>query len=404
MMDRYKALTVEETCEYVKRIIPDFFPEDAALVSKEIGDGNLNLVFKVLDENTKKSVIIKQALPHLRIVGEGWPLTIDRARIEAEALKVQNELCPGMVPKVYFYDSDLALMVLEDLSYLKLMRHELMKMVRFDKFPAQIGEFLAKTLFYTSDIAMDPGEKKAAVKKFINPELCKITEDLIFTDPYYDSETNKINPSLADVVRDFWRKKDLRLEVTKLKEIFMTKAQSLIHGDLHTGSIFISQDEIRVFDTEFAYYGPAGFDIGAVIGNLILNYASWEGKDEIPETDRSEYREYLLNMIEELYSEFETRFSVLWDRDARPEYLNVSGYKEHYMSTLLKESIGFAGCKTIRRIFGLAHVADIDSIADPGKRAAAQCAALKYGEHMIMRRNDMTCIKDLTTMIREISR
>ena len=401
-MGSYKALTEGEAIDYVQKTLT-FFPSDANLVSKEIGDGNLNLVFRIADEISGKSIIFKQALPHLRVVGESWPLTIDRSRIEAEAMKLQHSICPDMVPKIYLNDQDMALSVIEDLSYLKIMRFELMEMKHFPKFPKQIGEFLAKTLFYTSDLALDPLKKKELVKKFMNPELCKITEDLVFTDPYYNAKSNNINPELMDTVNDFWNKTDLRLEVTKLKEIFMMKAQSMIHGDLHTGSIFIGQDEMRVFDSEFSFYGPAGFDIGAVIGNLVLNYASWEEKDNVSVEEKRDYRDYLLSLIEELYMDFEKHFSEIWDKDAREEYRNVNGYKEYYLSSLLKEAIGFGGCKVNRRVIGLAHVADLDCIADLKKRSMAQKMALLLGENMIIRRNEINHIEDLISIIRSLT-
>ena len=54
----------------------------------------------------------------------------------------------------------------------------------------------------------------------------------------------------------------------KLK--FLTDAQALIHGDLHTGSIMVTDSDTRAIDPEFAFFGPMGFDIGALIGNLLI--------------------------------------------------------------------------------------------------------------------------------------
>ena len=65
-------------------------------------------------------------------------------------------------------------------------------------------------IFYTSDISMKPDEKKWMVSKFINPDLCKITEDLIFTEPYYDEKRNSVNPALRPYLEKvFWKKKAL---------------------------------------------------------------------------------------------------------------------------------------------------------------------------------------------------
>ena len=43
---------------------------------REVGDGNLNLVFIV--EGRAGGVVVKQALPYVRLVGESWPLPLER--------------------------------------------------------------------------------------------------------------------------------------------------------------------------------------------------------------------------------------------------------------------------------------------------------------------------------------
>jgi 5-methylthioribose kinase len=50
----------------------------------QVGDGNLNLVFIV--RGPAETVVVKQALPYVRCVGESWPLTLDRAFYENAAL------------------------------------------------------------------------------------------------------------------------------------------------------------------------------------------------------------------------------------------------------------------------------------------------------------------------------
>ena len=58
---------------------------------------------------------------------------------------------------------------------------------------------------------------------------------------------------------------------------FCERAQALVHGDLHTGSVMVTKDSTQVIDPEFAFYGPMGFDVGAFIGNLILAYFAQDG-------------------------------------------------------------------------------------------------------------------------------
>ena len=47
---------------------------------REVGDGNLNLVFIV--EGPGGGLVVKQALPYVRLVGESWPLPLERSWFE----------------------------------------------------------------------------------------------------------------------------------------------------------------------------------------------------------------------------------------------------------------------------------------------------------------------------------
>ena len=83
----FEALTVESLparlgpFEGLRRRIGD---DPASWKIREVGDGNLNLVFIV--EGPAGGVIVKQALPYVRLVGESWPLPLKRAFFEYHAL------------------------------------------------------------------------------------------------------------------------------------------------------------------------------------------------------------------------------------------------------------------------------------------------------------------------------
>lgn len=394
----YRTLTEQEAVEYARKI-PSLFPQDAQLVSREIGDGNLNFVFHIKDEGPSgKSIIFKQALPYVRVIGDSWPLTLDRARIESEALILENELCPGSVPRVYHYDTDLALIVMEDLSDYEIMRKGLVERKRYPNFAKQIGTFLARTLFLTSDLAMSPLEKKRKAASFTNPELCNITENFVFTYPFLDDPSNAYNPLITNTVQRIWSNDELKLEVARLKERFMTLGQALLHGDLHTGSIMVTEQDTKVIDPEFAYYGPMGFDIGAVIANLLLNYAAHEGHTPDPQ-EREAYQAYLLETVSEVWRVFETEFRTLWEEQAQEPYAKTPGYLDAYLLDVLKDAAGYAGCKMMRRVIGLAHVSDLESIADPALRAKGETLALCIGQELVLQRGTLSGIDDVIKLI-----
>ncbi|MDQ0243837.1 5-methylthioribose kinase [Bacillus fengqiuensis] len=373
----YEPLTEEKAIALAVEL--QFFKEDAVLSSREIGDGNLNLVFHITDEN-KKGIIIKQALPYAKVVGESWPLSLNRAKIESDALKRFAQYVPQYVPKVYYADETLAVTVMEDLSHLKIARAGLVEGTSYPLLAKHIGEFLAHVLFYTSDFALDPEEKKGLAKQFVNPDLCKITEDLVFTDPFFDHETNDFEEELRKDVEALWTDSQVKLEAAKLKKKFLTNSDALIHGDLHTGSIFADEYTTKVIDPEFAFYGPLGFDLGQFIANLLLNALSRS------EEEQNE----LFAQVKEAWDVFSETFTELWKKDSLEAFAGVNGYLEYVLKTTWRDAVGFAGCEVIRRTIGLAHVADLDGIQDSQKRLGAKRHALRLGKALLLNQQSIT--------------
>lgn len=75
-----------------------------------MGDGNINFVFIV--EGPSGALCIKQALPFVRCVGESWPLSQNRLRVEAAALEEHYKYCPEHTPGVFQYDAALSLVAM----------------------------------------------------------------------------------------------------------------------------------------------------------------------------------------------------------------------------------------------------------------------------------------------------
>ncbi|MCB1805127.1 MAG: S-methyl-5-thioribose kinase, partial [Candidatus Competibacteraceae bacterium] len=211
------------------------------------------------------------ALPYVRLVGESWPLPLSRAHFEQRALREQAQHAPGLVPEIYHYDEALALIAMELLEPHIIMRKGMIQGIEYPQFAEHITDFMARSLFFSSDLALSAAEKKARMAVFCgNTALCKITEDLVFTEPYMLAENNRwTSPQLDADAQAIRTDSALKVGVSELKLKFLTSAQALIHGDLHTGSIMLTQTDTRVIDPEFAFYGPIGFDLGACIANLL---------------------------------------------------------------------------------------------------------------------------------------
>ncbi|MHA1566265.1 MAG: S-methyl-5-thioribose kinase [Alphaproteobacteria bacterium] len=358
----------------------------------EVGDGNLNLVF--IAKGSQGSVIVKQALPYVRLVGESWPLPLSRAHFEQMALVEQARHTPGLVPAIIHYDETLALIVMEYLTPHIIMRRGMIDGTVYPKFAGHITTFMARNLFFTSDLAIAAGEKKTMIGAFCgNHALCKITEDLIFTDPYRIAETNRwTTPQLDAIATEFRQDLALKVAVSRLKIAFLCHAEALLHGDLHTGSIMVTPDETKVIDPEFAFFGPMGFDIGAVIANLLISYFSQDGH-ETQTSPRDDYRQWVLSIIESVWDGFRAKFLDLWRTqslgDGYPAALfsrdnELEAERQAYMDRLFADTVGFAAAKMIRRILGLAHNIDLELIEDPDQRAACEIPTLRLARDLMV--------------------
>lgn len=392
----YQPLTETTVVEFVRasQLMGQIFAPEDELCGQDLADGNVNLVYRVMARNApERSVIVKQALPYARVVGESFPMPLERARIEAELLELEGRYCPSLVPKIYLHDATMHAVVMEDLHNYIIMRKGLMAQQRYPSFAEHIGTFMARTFFYTSDLYLAPDVKKAMAAKHINPGLCKVTEDLVFTDPYMEHPGNRHNPLLEAEVARIRADERLRGELFWLKEVFMTKAEALIHGDLHTGSIMVNECETKVIDPEFAFYGPMAFDSGLLMANLALSYCAQEyHASDAPR--RSAYRDWLLATMRQVWQVFEREFRRLWDEELHPQW-GTAHFREAYLKRLLRQTAGFGSAEVMRRVLGLAHVADLDSIPELEQRAAAERMALAIGRRWLLNYRSFETIDDL---------
>ncbi|MCH4995449.1 S-methyl-5-thioribose kinase [Pectobacterium carotovorum] len=397
-MSLYRTFTADDAVEYARQYGGVIQPQ-TLVAAEEIGDGNLNLVFKIKDEAGVSRVIVKQALPYVRCVGESWPLTLDRARIEAETLLTHASFCPQHTVTVLYHDPELAVMVQEDLSDHRIWRSELVNGADYPQAAAQLGEYLAQTLFHTSDFYQHPHEKKAAVSQFTNPELCQITEDLFFTDPYIDHERNQFDAALTPDVHALRDDRALKLAVAGLKHSFLSKAEALLHGDIHSGSIFVAEGRLKAIDAEFGFYGPIGFDAGTAVGNLLLNYCGLPGL--LAPREAAAGRERRLEDIRTLWQTFSARFLALSESESRDPALAESGYAALFLQQVWRDAVGYCGTELIRRTIGLAHVADLDSIQETEARLACQRHAISLGRTLVLAAPHIADVDALLARVRQ---
>lgn len=399
--DTYFLMKTEDVGEYVQEKL-HFFEDDVKLELKEIGDGNLNYVFRIKDTKSGKSIIVKQAGEALRISKE-MKISTDRGRIEAKILQTQNSYAPGLVPKVYLYDEVMCAIIMEDMIGHTMMRTGLMKHEIYPNFAEHITTFMVNTLLPTTDVVMNHKQKKELVKQFVNPDLCEITEDLVYSEPYIDyNHRNNVFPPIAEFVeKELYEDKKLHLEAAKLKFDFMNNAQALIHGDLHTGSIFINKEHTFIFDPEFAFFGPIGYDVGNVIANMFFTWCNGDATIDNKE-EREKYCSWVLDTIEEIVDKFIFKFKAKFEESATEIMAKREGFLDWYLGNVLSDTAGIAGLESIRRTVGMANVKDVTTISDQDKRARAEKMIITLAKNYIINREKFKSGADYRKAISEV--
>src|SRR5690606_21890462 len=131
-MDDSHLLHPHEAVEYV-RSTTTLFPPQADLEISEIAgnqrsvEGYINAIYRISDRESGRSVVLKQYRRFIKGAEEDHrdlPLSLARMRVEIEAFKLWSVICPGSVPELYAWDEEKAILVMEDLSHLKLARFE----------------------------------------------------------------------------------------------------------------------------------------------------------------------------------------------------------------------------------------------------------------------------------------
>lgn len=405
----YEALTVEtlptrlgKVTEIAARVGAD----SSAWEVNEVGDGNLNLVFIVSGASGK--LIIKQALPYVRLVGDSWPLPLYRAYYEYHALTRQASRAPDSVPSIVFFNEEQALIAMEFFEPHLILRRKLILGEQVEGLAKFLGVFCAQTAFRGSELSMPGAEKKADVALFAgNVEIPAITESLVFTDPYFDAERNNHTQGLEAVVAQLRTDVALKIKVQQMLQRFASNTETMLHGDLHSGSIMSTATESRVIDPEFVQYGPLGFDIGMLCANFLMAYFSQPAHRG---DDLNNYQSWILGVIEETCETFASEFRKLWASERTGMLYPTSLFEDQghdstpacdaVLAGIRADAWAFCGIEMHRRCLSLAHNADFEDIENTALRAPLEARNLMMGAELIHRSAELKNATDICELAR----
>ena len=411
--EKYEPLTIETLADRLGSVdaICKIVGDDTSKWNiDEVGDGNLNLVYTVSSDSG--NIIIKQALPYVRLVGDSWPLPLSRSFYEHEVLVRQAKRDPGSVPVIYYFDKEQAIIAMEMLLPHIILRKKLIAGEYINGLARMLGEFCARNAFRGSDLSLQTADKKSDTAMFQgNLALMAITESLVFTEPYFEAEMNHHTDGLDPIVKILRSDVKMKSEAQKMLMKFTSNTETLCHGDLHSGSVMCTDNETKVIDPEFGFYGPMGFDIGMLISNYLMAYFSQPGHRDSEKL--SEYQNWILKVIEETFETFRQEFKKLWNSERTGILFPSSMFEDQGDSSdfalnemlehIWQDAVAVCGIEMHRRVLSLAHNADFEEINDTKKRSKLEARNLMMGRELILNNKSIKNASELTSLAKKFN-
>lgn len=400
-------LTKDTITDYLKIHMP-FLDYSKPLIISAVGDGNIeddgdgyiNFVYRVSDGKYK--LILKQAQEHGRMVGD-YVLPLDRAELEYDTMKLRASIVPQYIPKLYFNDPEEHIFVEEDVSHLQIMRFQCIKNRIYPKFAKQAAEYLAKTHFYTSEYYLDTDTFRKLTVRFMNHRMRNIFDTGAFHFKRLSTEScgGDFDPRFIKYVEDICMDPQIAMERHQLRHAYISKAETLIHGDYHTSNTFIDENEMKVIDMEYTFAGPLAYDMGYMMGQLLAQYFTADFRENGTKEERKAFKEYMKNTFREFYEEYFRIFFACWDEDAKDFYQNLPMLKEDIQRRYLKEMAGFCANTNLSRAAGAIGFPEYDMLENDTKRIHSICLSVIADVQVLKHYHDYTSFDDFWRDIEE---
>ena len=131
----------------------------------------------------------------------------------------------------------------------------------------------------------------------------------------------------------------------------------------------------------FAFYGPMGYDIGNVIGNLFFAWANKAYNGGSAETQTA-----LAQTIRETCDKTAEKLAAEYDKLVTFPLYRAPAFRKAYLDGVMADSYGYAGTEIIRRVVGDSKVMEVTSVTDPAQRLPMERALIDLGIYLIKNR------------------
>ena len=415
-MKMYEDLNLENIKDYVVERTGFFTSTDHLQVyefgtSEEDGDGFVNFLYRVWEDGGN-SVIVKQAKPYLRMIdgiGENTPFVQSRNAMEASIMRIRGAITPEYIPEIYDVDKKNNIFICEDCGDLKIMRMELIKGKVYPNIPKSLGEFIAKSNFYTSEIYLSPEKHRELQEAYMNSKMRKVFEtslflkDEHFTEDMESEDFFEKDPIRIEMGDMAWASRELRVELLKLRHSHMKKAEVLVHGDLHTSNVMVGENAMKIIDMEYTYMGPASADSGYLMGSILYEYIRWFYVPDVSPERCEKIRLAVLKTMKGVIDSYFETFTKCFKEDARSTYKGYDEYCQYLLDVYFHEMVGYTGCQILSRVGHVVPLVDFDSIDDKQDHYEACRISLIIANHLVIHRNEIKNIDEMIEVIVKIT-
>ena len=240
-----------------------FSPADDLEIA-ELGGGVSNIVLRA--ESTARAVVLKQALPRLR-VAEEWLAKRERAINEAEALRLLGGITPDHLPELIDLDRErCALVTSAAPAGWTSWKERLLGGHADPQIARSLGEILAR---WHATTLLD-GRVRA-----LFPDT--VLFDQLRVDPYYRATAA--------------HRLDLAGHIEGYVERMQHNRLCLVHGDFSPKNVLVG-DGIWVIDFEVAHVGDPVFDVAFMLNHLLLKRVHLPGSRGAEESVRAFWAGY----------------------------------------------------------------------------------------------------------------
>lgn len=251
------------------------------------GEGNMNVVIRI--KTNKRSFILKQSRPFVQKYRQ-IEAPLNRIAVEQQFYSiVSGEELQSHFPKILGYDAAEYLIVMEDLGHCVDM----------------------SSIYSSRSIAVNDLKKLLNALRQIhqnevpddfpeNMEMRRLNHQHIFVLPFLEDngfQLDTIQEGLQELSLPYRKDKKLKSVINEIGKRYLSKGETLLHGDYFPGSWMTEAENLYIIDPEFGFAGFPEFDLGVMAAHSIIATADASYLDTIFDLYNSNAQKSLMTKV-----------------------------------------------------------------------------------------------------------